>query len=269
MWQKGNHSLRLGFDWEHGESTVSSDRPAIGQNHALFSAAGPARRSAAFPCRPPSPPRGHPAASPAKFFNHRRSRHGALARDSANSALSISTASMPAIRGAPGPRLTLELWPRMVVRAECAQPRSHQARASRPDSGSRRTEASDSSNAQLFSDTGLRVDGDERWQDGGARRGRALLRPGRQHQRGQSARERHLLSPLGTGNLTQSGSNILHEGRALDFTQPTIFTGAQLLAILPGIRAELLRIDQSRQSGFLGSEHRSHQGGGESVRPVL
>jgi hypothetical protein len=53
--------------------------------------------------------------------------------------------------------------------------------------------------------------------------------------------ERHLLSPLGTGNLTRTGANILHEGRPLDFPRPTAFTGAQLLAILPAIRAELLR----------------------------
>ena len=46
---------------------------------------------------------------------------------------------------------------------------------------------------------------------------------------------------MGTGNLTRTGANIFHEGRALDFLQPTSFTGAQLLAILPGIRAELLQ----------------------------
>jgi len=53
--------------------------------------------------------------------------------------------------------------------------------------------------------------------------------------------ERHLLSPLGTGNLTRTGANISHEGQALNFLLPTPFTGAQLLAILPGIRAELLQ----------------------------
>jgi hypothetical protein len=53
--------------------------------------------------------------------------------------------------------------------------------------------------------------------------------------------ERHYLSPLGTGRLTRSGSNILYDGRPLDFPRPTSFTGAQLLSILPDIRAELLR----------------------------
>lgn len=53
--------------------------------------------------------------------------------------------------------------------------------------------------------------------------------------------ERHLLSPLGTGRLVQSGSNIVVGGRPLDFAEPTSFTGEQLLSILPGIRAELLR----------------------------
>jgi hypothetical protein len=53
------------------------------------------------------------------------------------------------------------------------------------------------------------------------------------------ANERFLLSPLGTGRLTVSGSNILWNGRPLDFRQPTPLTGAELLSILPGIRADL------------------------------
>ena len=52
--------------------------------------------------------------------------------------------------------------------------------------------------------------------------------------------ERHLLSPLGNGRLTVTGLNILHNGQPLDFPQPTSFTGAQLLSILPVIRADLL-----------------------------
>jgi Carboxypeptidase regulatory-like domain len=52
--------------------------------------------------------------------------------------------------------------------------------------------------------------------------------------------ERHLLSPLGTGRLTETGLNILHNSHPLDFTQATSFTGAQLLSMLPGIRANLL-----------------------------
>jgi hypothetical protein len=51
--------------------------------------------------------------------------------------------------------------------------------------------------------------------------------------------ERQLLSPLGTGRLTVSGSNIQWDGNPLDFPQPTAFTAAQLLAILPDIRANL------------------------------
>jgi hypothetical protein len=53
--------------------------------------------------------------------------------------------------------------------------------------------------------------------------------------------ERLALSPLGTGRLVVSGSNILWNGRPLDFSQPTSFTGAQLLSILPGIRADFLQ----------------------------
>ena len=53
------------------------------------------------------------------------------------------------------------------------------------------------------------------------------------------ANERTLLTPLGTGRLVASGSNITWNGRRLNFTQPTPFTGADLMAILPAIRANL------------------------------
>ena len=52
--------------------------------------------------------------------------------------------------------------------------------------------------------------------------------------------ERVALFPAGTGRRTIPGSAIFHQGRALDFPQrPTTFTAADLLTILPGIRAEL------------------------------
>jgi hypothetical protein len=58
---------------------------------------------------------------------------------------------------------------------------------------------------------------------------------------GGLANERVLLSPLGTGRITISGNHIVHDGRPVDFPQqPTSFTGAQLRAILPGKLAELL-----------------------------
>lgn len=56
--------------------------------------------------------------------------------------------------------------------------------------------------------------------------------------------ERLALSPAGTGRRANiPGSSIFHEGRALDFTLtgPTLFTGADLLAILSEKRAELMR----------------------------
>ena len=53
--------------------------------------------------------------------------------------------------------------------------------------------------------------------------------------------ERHLLSPLGTGNLTRAGANLLYGGRSLEFLGPTPFTGTQMLEILPAIRADLER----------------------------
>jgi carboxypeptidase family protein len=53
--------------------------------------------------------------------------------------------------------------------------------------------------------------------------------------------ERLALLPLGTGRRIVPGSAIPYQGRALDFTQrPTTLTAADLLAILPGIRADLM-----------------------------
>ncbi|HEX6730720.1 MAG TPA: hypothetical protein VF074_11935, partial [Pyrinomonadaceae bacterium] len=53
--------------------------------------------------------------------------------------------------------------------------------------------------------------------------------------------ERHQLSPLGTGTISVPGSSIPWQGGTLEFLQrPTMFTGAQLLTILPGLRTELL-----------------------------
>jgi len=54
--------------------------------------------------------------------------------------------------------------------------------------------------------------------------------------------ERLQLSPLGTGSISVPGSSIRWQEGTLQFLQrPTTFTGAQLLSILPGRRAELER----------------------------
>lgn len=53
--------------------------------------------------------------------------------------------------------------------------------------------------------------------------------------------DRLALSPAGTGRRATPGSAIFYQGRALDFIRPTTFTAADLVAILPGIRADLLR----------------------------
>ena len=51
--------------------------------------------------------------------------------------------------------------------------------------------------------------------------------------------ERHLLSPLGTGSLTRSGQNLFYDGHPLEFPRPTSFTGAQMLEIIPAVRSDL------------------------------
>ena len=58
---------------------------------------------------------------------------------------------------------------------------------------------------------------------------------------GSIVNERHALSPAGTGRRSNiPGSSILYEGRPLDFNlRSTAFTAADLLALLPGIRADL------------------------------
>jgi hypothetical protein len=54
--------------------------------------------------------------------------------------------------------------------------------------------------------------------------------------------ERLALFPLGVGRIMESGANIPWNGAPLDFRNtPTSFRGAELLSILPIIRAELLR----------------------------
>jgi len=60
--------------------------------------------------------------------------------------------------------------------------------------------------------------------------------------------ERALLSPPGPGQLTVTGSSIAcpvspvcPSGTQLNFMSPTFFTGANLMAILPAVRADLLR----------------------------
>jgi len=56
------------------------------------------------------------------------------------------------------------------------------------------------------------------------------------------ANERLALSPAGTGRKIVPGSSIFYQGSPVDFPQrPTSFTAADLLTILPGIRADLLR----------------------------
>ena len=54
-------------------------------------------------------------------------------------------------------------------------------------------------------------------------------------------RERELLSPLGTALLTETGSNLVVNGQVLQFQQPTLYTGADLVGLIPGIRETLLR----------------------------
>ena len=51
--------------------------------------------------------------------------------------------------------------------------------------------------------------------------------------------ERVALFPAGTGRRTVPGSAIFYQDRALEFPRPTTFTAADLLAIIPGIRADL------------------------------
>jgi hypothetical protein len=65
-------------------------------------------------------------------------------------------------------------------------------------------------------------------------------------------RERLALMPAGTGRRANiPGTSIFLDGRALGFTsRPTAFTGADLLALLPEIRAELARRLNSNNRDF-------------------
>ena len=73
--------------------------------------------------------------------------------------------------------------------------------------------------------------------------------------------ERGLLSPLGTGSLERSGANIVHDGRPLMFLQPTSLTGAQVVALLPAIEADLLRsINPGNQDFAVRNINRTKEG---------
>ena len=54
-------------------------------------------------------------------------------------------------------------------------------------------------------------------------------------------RERDLLSPVGTGTLTETGANLEVNDQRLQFQQPTAFTGAQLVALIPQLQQSLLQ----------------------------
>jgi hypothetical protein len=63
--------------------------------------------------------------------------------------------------------------------------------------------------------------------------------------------ERQDLSPLGTGSVSVRGSSIPWQGGILEFPEgPTTFTGADLLAILPDLRGELLRARNPNNRDF-------------------
>ncbi len=74
------------------------------------------------------------------------------------------------------------------------------------------------------------------------------------------ANERYLLAPLGTGRLTMTGSNMRWNG-VLANDRPTTFTAAQLLALLPDLRAELAESlnPQNRDDTFR-NIHRTKEG---------
>ena len=62
--------------------------------------------------------------------------------------------------------------------------------------------------------------------------------------------EREELSPLGTGSVSVPGSSIPWQGGTLEFDRPTTFTGAELLSMLAAIRADLLRTRNPNNRDF-------------------
>ncbi len=260
VWQIGNHSLRLGFDWEHGEITGFQDGPLLGQI-TVFS---PRRVRQDAPQLP----------LPASFTT--REDILQLPLRSFSIIVGPGTVLWPGFRKQrvvdlyrlyagdtwrPRPRLTLNYglgWsyepnalsydltkPALlapILGADGLKPPTARTRNFAPTLGFAWTAASDGK-------TVVRGGAGRYFDPAGSTSAFNLLG------------ERYLLSPLGTGNLTQSGSNILHEGRALDFTSPTNFTGAQLLAILPGIRAGLLQsIDPNNRDFSVRNIDRTKEG---------
>ena len=126
---------------------------------------------------------------------------------------------------------------RLVVRTPRAQPRPHQAGVADAPPGTGRLESSRRAARHVCSDAGIGV---ERHADGktivrgGAGR---YFDPAVSTNFNNLAAERQYLSPLGVGRISVPPARL-----GLEFLQmPTAFTAAQFLAMLPALRAELLK----------------------------
>ena len=237
-WQKGDHSLRFGFDWEHTNVTATAPdaaqitlwSPGVVRQRdptialpALFTSVDD---MLALPLRSFQTAVG-PSGVPQRGF--RAERILDLYRLHASDAWRI------------GPRLTVNaglawFYEPNALNHDLTKPQLLIPLLGEEGLNPPRAQRGNLSPTLGFAWTVTR-DGQTVVRGGAGR----YFDPAASTNSGGLANERVLLSPLGAGRITITGNHIVHDGRLLEFLQqPTSFTGAQLRAILPGKLAELL-----------------------------
>jgi hypothetical protein len=238
IWQKGDHNLRLGFEWEHSNVTTTM----VDAGQITLWSPGVVRQ------RDPT------ILLPASFT----SVEDVLGLPLRSFQTVVGPSSVPQRGFRPDRVLDLyrlsagDVWrvgPRLTVNAGLAwlyEPNALNHDLTKPALlvpllGEKGLQAPRPQRANFSPTLGFAwtVTGEAKTViRGGAGR---YFDPAASTNSGGLATERSLLSPLGAGRLTISGGNIVHSGGPLDFPlQPTSFTGAQLRAILPEKLAELL-----------------------------
>ena len=239
-WQLGTHSVRAGFDWEHAETTLINEAPGMG-SITVFS---PARVRQELPG----------LFLPSSFSTVEDFLQLPLRN------FMITVGSGTVLWEGFRPERVTDLYRVHTSDTWRAHPRltiSYGVGWSFEPNGLTHDLDKPALLAPLLGQGGLRA---PRPRTGNispmaglawtaTRDGRTVIRggagryfdPANSTNLGNLTMERHYLSPLGTGSLTRSGVNILHNGRPLQFAVPTAFRAVDLLAILPGIRAELLQ----------------------------
>ena len=181
VWQKGNHSLRAGFDWEHNESRGVTVAPPSGEI-TVFPPSVVRQEAPQIPLPASFTTVEDILQLPLRSFSITVGSGTILWPGLPRRASDRSLSAVFRRHVARRPPSHRELRARIFIRAECIQPRLGEAGTAGANSRDSRFESSPGRDAQLFSNRGLLVDGHSRQQDCRPWWGRALLRPGGQHE---------------------------------------------------------------------------------------